>query len=147
MLTVLTILCILGYLAAAAWTFGYVRGALNVAHGGWDNPVPLFASICWPITLLVSMIILPVQRAGFAFQQHKLEKKKQRIAIQEKVRVELQEAEKELEVQFEQLAEEEAEIEQQEIAKKKKVEKAARVVDSFFFDKTTKKTSSRKRSA
>lgn len=144
MLALILIASIIGYLTAAAWTFGYVRGAVNDHENGWETPLPLFSAIFWPITILAAMVIMPVQKAGFAFQQHKLEQQKQRIALQEKVRIELQEAEKELEAQFEQLAEDEAHEELEQSKKRRTVEKTARAIDSYLFDKPKK---SRKRSA
>lgn len=137
----------IAYVSAGAWTFGYVRGAVNDQQNGWETPLPLFSAILWPLTLLGAMVILPVQRAGFAFQQHKLEKRKQRIALQEKVRIEIQEAEKELEAQFEELAEELEQQDQKEIKKKKKIEQTARLVDDYLFDKSSKKASRGKKSS
>jgi septal ring factor EnvC (AmiA/AmiB activator) len=129
------ILVALGYIAAAAWTFGYVRGATN-DESGFDTPTPLFSALAWPITLLVAMVIVPVQRAGFTFQQHKLEQKKKRIALQEKVRIELQEAEKALDAEFDILERQEQQVVDQEDQKKKQIKRVAKELDGYFFSKT-----------
>lgn len=119
MLTALIIiLSVLGYIGVGAWTFGYVKGATE-DKTGWCTPIPMLSAVFWPFSILLLLlsyaVIIPAQRMGFAWQQSKLNKKKQRIAMQEKVRVELKEAEKELEAQFKELEEAETKARKMQI--------------------------------
>lgn len=136
MLTFLLILVgIISYCGAGAWTFGYVRGAINDNQNGWASPLPSSAAIFWPFALFgifLTKVMIPMQTLGHAFQQRKLKKQKIRIAEQEKLRIELAEAEKILEEEFEQL--EEAEDE-----RTRHTRALAKQIDERFFGKTKRK--------
>lgn len=100
MTAILIILSMFAYAGVGAWIFGFVRAAVNDKENGWETPLPLFSSIFWPISLTIitlRSIMVPAEKMGYAFQRNQLEKKKKRIAQQEKIRIQLQEAEKEIE--------------------------------------------------
>jgi hypothetical protein len=115
MTALIIMLCGIAYVAAGAWAFGYVRGATNDQQNGWQTPMPLLSAIGWPLMIAViglSYVVVPAQQLGLAAQQRKLQKKQKRIAMQARIRVENQkadkeiaEAERELEAEFEQLEE------------------------------------------
>jgi len=140
------LLSVIIYPAVGAWIFGYVRGALN-DKTGWETPLPLFSAMFWPIALvaiILSHIVVPAQAMGLAFKEKKLTEKRKRIELQEKVRVELLEAEKEIERQFQELEEleETQKVESQKLKKATAtiLKSAAKKVDEHIFTPTPKKT-------
>jgi hypothetical protein len=107
--TLLILLGLIGYASVGAWTWGYARGALE-DETGWESPAPLMAGLFWPIILtaiIMKCILVPLQAMGFSLQQKQMIKKKQRIELQTKTRIELETAERELEKAYNELEEEE----------------------------------------
>lgn len=100
MITLLIVLLsLVGYAGIGAWTWGYIRGAVE-DQSGWDTPVPLLAALFWPLILtgiVMKLLLVPLQSMGFALQQKQMLQKKQRIELQTKTRIELEEAQRELE--------------------------------------------------
>ncbi len=95
----LVILGLVAYAGVGAWTWGYTRGAVE-DETGWVTPVPLLAGLFWPIIftgIMMKRLLVPMQSMGFALQQKQMLRKKQRIELQTKTRIELEEAERELE--------------------------------------------------
>lgn len=99
MTALIIILSIVAYVGLGSWAFGYVRGATNDKEKGWETPMPIMSAILWPFVVAIiglSYVIAPAQQMGFAYQQAKLKKKKKRIALQDKIRIDLQQADKEI---------------------------------------------------
>lgn len=97
MATIVFILSIIAYIAAGAWTFGFIRAATNDPDG-WETPIPIVSAVFWPIVLvgaILKNIAAPAAALGFSFEKRRLEKQKKRIELQEKVRVELKKIEQE----------------------------------------------------
>ena len=121
MIALLIITAILGYIGVGAWMFGYIRGTIN-DYSGFDTPLPLFGAVAWPISLLI-MLAIPLQKMGLASQKKQVEKKKVRIELQKKARIELEQVEKELEEEFRLMeeAEQANEKTKQKLAQRKKM--------------------------
>lgn len=98
------------YAWVGGWMFGYVRGVTNDSEKGWETPLPLMSGIFWPLALTIVVlrnIMTPAASLGYSFHKHQLAKKKKRIAQQEKIRIELKEAEKELEKIYQEMEQKE----------------------------------------
>ncbi len=98
MICLLIIAAVVLYLTIGAWTFGYAGQALEDpwAHQG---PAPVLAAMFWPITIVIiglANILKPAFESGEATHKKKIEKIKIRIEEEKKLRIQMEEVEKEL---------------------------------------------------
>ncbi len=87
------------YITMGAWTFGYAGQALDDPNAH-DTPMPVLAAIFWPIAITLiglANIAKPACDAGAATHKRKIEKIKIRIEEERKLRIQMEEVEKELE--------------------------------------------------
>lgn len=94
------ILGITSYVAMAGFVFGYTRAVWEVGQNGWEEPGPFFAGLLWPLFVTYALISYFPNKIGFKVANMQLERRRLRVAAQEKIRLELEQAEKELEEQL-----------------------------------------------
>lgn len=107
-------ICFIAYFAVASLIFGYLTILTNDRHKGWETPIPIFGGVFWPITLIflgLQNIAIPMQYIGETIAKKSLEKIRKQNAVKEKIRIELQEAEREVRIAEQNLERELAELE------------------------------------
>jgi hypothetical protein len=112
MITLLVIGCILSYLIIAAWTFGYCagldgRGEKEPHYSdhkglGWyhDEACAWVPAIFWPAALVYFLIVKPLAYLGYRKGGKTLQVRQVRAELHQKLRVEIEKAERELEEEF-----------------------------------------------
>lgn len=92
---------VLVYLIGFAFTYGYLSPTHERDYADlFKGPVP--QAVAWPIVLTYMIAASPFQRMGLRLAEKQLEQRRVRVAAQEKIRVELEQAERELEEQLSQ---------------------------------------------
>ena len=84
------------YFAVGCWTFGFTGVKLNM-RDPWDSPGPLFISLLWPLGLPILFAGPVLSNMGMAHATSMIEKKIKRAEQLQRVRIELEAAERELE--------------------------------------------------
>lgn len=131
-------ICCIAYVLIFIPILGYVKDRDDYCYENRlpSSGAPELIALFWPITLLVvaaKPLAVWLYNIGSSFskstikkEQRKLEETKQRIAEQAKLRIELQQAEQELETQFQ-------ELEMQEEKNKETMRKFAKSINDQLF--------------
>jgi len=91
------------YLIPARFTFGYVAAVRGVEKDPWKEPVPMFFAIFWPLYFIFIFIFSffriddKLFNLGVQFRFNQMKRIKLREEETKRMRVELQEAEVEIE--------------------------------------------------
>lgn len=100
MILLIVLASILSYLAVAGFVFGYTRALWHIGGNGWDEPGPFFAGMLWPVFVLYASVSHFPNQVGYRVANHQIEKRRIRVEYQQKLRIELEQAERELEEQL-----------------------------------------------
>ena len=106
MLLAIIIAGVLSYATVGSWTFGYMAGVWAKENNHQDNyyydePGPWFAGIFWPITFLIFLFCLPLVEYSTRVGIKKVERRRVRIELEKRIRVEQEKAQQEIEAELE----------------------------------------------
>lgn len=83
------------YFAVGCWTFGYT-GVKSDMRNPWGSPGPFLTGLLWPLGLPTLLVGPMLSNMGMSFATKQIERKIRREKQLQKVRIELEDAEREM---------------------------------------------------